>query len=111
MAQVKIEVYGGMNAAGGGCSCGCTSCTPTDVKAEYEAMKKTLLEQFGADTLEIEYIDTEAVGLSSFPQVEEVVKAGYPFPITLVDDKPRWAGGMPVDSMTQIILEIINAPQ
>lgn len=109
MTQVKIEVYSGMNAGGGGCSCGCSGCTPTDVKAEYEAMKKTLLEQFGADTVAIDYIDTEEAGLSSYPEVEEVAKAGYPFPITLVNGKPRWAGGMPVDSMTQIIIDTINA--
>lgn len=109
MAQVKIEVYGGMNAAGGGCSCGCSSCSPSDVRSEYEAMKKNLLDQFGADNLTIEYIDTEAAGLSNYPAVEEVIKAGYPFPITVINDKPRWAGGMAADSIVQIVIDAINA--
>ncbi len=111
MAKVKIEVYSGINAGGGGCSCGCTSCTPKDVKAEYEAMKSVLLNKFEGVDLEFQYVDTEASSLSQYQEVEKVVQAGYQFPITLVNGVPRWAGGMPIDSMTEVILEVINAPQ
>lgn len=106
MANIKIEVYGGTNAEGGGCSCGCTGCTPADAKAEFEAMKKMLVEQFGEEALSVEYIDTQEVKLSSYPQVEKVVLAGYTFPITFANGNPKWAGGMPIDSIAQIITEL-----
>jgi hypothetical protein len=108
MSIVKIEVYSRMSAGGGGCSCGCSGCTPSDVKAEFDAMKNKMVEQFGAETLEIDYIDTEGLTLVQYPEVEKVANAGYPFPITVVNGKPRWAGGMPTDSISQIIVEVIN---
>ena len=111
MNKVKIEVYGGMNSGGGGCSCGCSGCTPTDVKAEYESMKKALTDIFGTDLLTVEYMDTDSQGLSNYPEIEKVVQAGYPFPITVVNGNPRWAGGMPIDSMIQIVTEALNAPK
>jgi disulfide oxidoreductase YuzD len=111
MEKVKIEVYGGINADGGGCSCGCTSCAPADAKAEYEAMKEVLLERFGEETLSLEYIDTGGVNLAEFPEVEKVVLAGYPFPITFVNGNPRWAGGITIDSITEIVTAELQPPK
>jgi len=109
MNVVKVEVYGGINSGGGGCSCGCSGCTTGDVRAEFEAMKKSLQDIFGTELLTVEYIDTDSLGLSNYPEIEKVVQAGYPFPVTVVNGNPRWAGGMPVDSMTKIVTEELNA--
>jgi disulfide oxidoreductase YuzD len=106
MGTIKIEVYGGINAGGGGCSCGCTSCTSVDAKAEYEAMKNVLVDQFGEETLSFEYIDTGSDNLANFPEIEKVINAGYSFPITVVNGNPRLAGGIPMDSIIQIICEL-----
>jgi len=106
MENVKIEVYGGINAGGGGCSCGCTSCTPADTKAEYEAMKTVLVDRFGEASLSLEFIDTGGVNLGAYPEVEKVVSAGYSFPITFINGTPRLAGGIPIDSIIQIITDL-----
>jgi len=106
MEIIKIQVYGGINTGGGGCSCGCTSCTPADAKAEYEAMKKELVDRFGETDLSLEFIDTGGVNLSAFPEVEKVIRAGYSFPITLVNGNPRLAGGISAESIIQIVTDL-----
>ncbi|MDD3269573.1 MAG: hypothetical protein PHX14_09645 [Syntrophomonadaceae bacterium] len=108
MNVIKIEVYGGINAGGGGCSCGCSSCTPADAKAEYEAMKKTLLDQYGEEKLSLEFIDTGDVKLADYPEVEKVIQAGYSFPITVVNGSPRLAGAISPDSVVEIITDLQN---
>lgn len=108
MDIIKIQVYGGINASGGGCGCGCTTCTPADAKAEYEEMKKALLEKYGQETLSLELIDTGGVKLGSYPEVEKVIRAGYSFPITVVNDTPRLAGSISLDSVVEIITELQN---
>lgn len=108
MDVIKIEVYGGINTQGGGCSCGCSGCTPADAQAEYEVMKKVLLEKFGEEALSFEFIETGGVDLARFPEVEKVIRAGYSFPITLINESPRLAGAISIDSMTEIIKELQN---
>ncbi|PKM75749.1 MAG: hypothetical protein CVU90_16050 [Firmicutes bacterium HGW-Firmicutes-15] len=108
MDVIKIEVYGGINIGGGGCSCGCSGCTPADAKAEYEVMKKTMLEKFGDEALSLTFIDTGGVDLARFPEVEKVIRSGYTFPVTLVNGSPRLAGAISTDSITEIITELQN---
>lgn len=90
MEIIKIEVYGGINTGGGGCSCGCTSCTPADAKAEYEVMEKAVLGKFGAEALSLEFVETGGVKLDAYPAVEKVFRAG----------------GISVDAITEIVKEI-----
>jgi disulfide oxidoreductase YuzD len=106
--NIKIVVYGGTNTGGGGCGCGCTTCTPADAKAEYEIMHKELLSKYGPEMLSIEFIDTSGVKLSSYPEVEKIIRAGYSFPITVIDGSPRLAGSISVDSVIEIITELQN---
>jgi len=106
MNIIKVEVYGGINTGGGGCSC--TTCTPADAKAEYEEMKKVLLNKYGEEKLSLEFIDTGGVKLAAYPEVEKVIRAGYSFPITVVNGSSRLAGAISVDSITEIITEIQN---
>lgn len=106
MDKIKIEVYGGTNSGGGGCSCGCTSCTPADAKAEYEEAKTQLLQKYGEDSLSLEYIDTDGGQLAQYPEVEKVVRAGYSFPITVINGSPRLAGAVAFDPIVEIVTEI-----
>lgn len=105
MGTIKIEVYGGINKAGGGCSCGCSGCTPADARVEFETVRVALVEKFGPGTLEFEFIDT-GENLTNYPQVQQIIQAGYSFPVIVVDGNPRLAGGMPMDAMMQIISEL-----
>lgn len=106
MDKIKIEVYGGTNLGGGGCSCGCTSCTPADAKAEYDEARTHLLHKYGEDSLSLEYIDTDGGQLSQYPDVEKVVRAGYSFPITVINGAPRLAGAVASDAIIEIVTEM-----
>lgn len=108
MDKIKIEVYGGIYTGGGGCSCGCSSCTPTDAKAEYEEMEKALLKKYGEETLSLKFIDTGGVNLSAYPNVEKVIRGGYSFPITVVNGSPRLAGAISLESIVEIITDLQN---
>ncbi|KUG03319.1 hypothetical protein ASZ90_019282 [hydrocarbon metagenome] len=105
MNTIKIKVYGGINAAGGGCGCGCSGCTPADARAEFEAVQADLLKKYGEEALDFEFIDT-GDDLHKYPKVQEIIQAGYSFPVIVVDGNPRLAGGMPMESMLKIINEI-----
>lgn len=105
METIKIEVYGGINAGGGGCSCGCTSCTPADSRAEYEVMKKVLMEHFSEGVVSLEFIDTGS-DPGTYPEIEKVIRAGYSFPVTCINGTPRLAGGIPADTLIEIINEL-----
>ncbi|MEA4924664.1 MAG: hypothetical protein VB084_05065 [Syntrophomonadaceae bacterium] len=111
MANITIEIYGGINTGGGGCACGCSGCTPFDAKAEYEAVKKEVLARFGDAGLRLEFIDTDNVDLAAFPEVEKVVKSGYPFPITVVNGNPKLAGGISAESIIGIVTELQSQEQ
>lgn len=106
MDTIKIEVYGGINLGGGGCGCGCSTCTPVDAKAEFEIVKKNLLEKYTPEQLNINYIDTGGINLSAYPAVEKVIRAGYSFPITVINGTPCLAGVISLDSITEIISEM-----
>jgi hypothetical protein len=71
-------------------------------------MHKELLAKYGAETLSIEFIDTGGVKLGSYPEVEKIIRAGYSFPITVIDGSPRLAGSISVDSVIEIITELQN---
>lgn len=106
MNMIRIKVYGGINTGGGGCSCGCTTCTPADAKAEYEQMKKALLQKYGEGMLSLEFIDTGGVNMAAYPEIEKVIRSGYSFPITAVNDIPRLAGAISEKAIIEIITEI-----
>ncbi len=105
MDNITIEVYGGINTAGGGCSCGCSSCTPADARVEFEAVQDALVKKYGEGVLDFQFIDT-GDKLRDYPQIQQIIQAGYSFPVIVVDGNPRLAGGMPLDAMIQIISEI-----
>lgn len=106
MEKIEIKVYSGINAGGGGCSCGCSSCTPADFKTEYEMMRNALLQKYGPQDLSMEFIDTEGKDLAEYPQVQKVIQSGYSFPITVVNGSPRLAGAIPADALIEIIDEL-----
>jgi len=106
MSMINIEVYGGINDNGGGCGCGCATCTPEDAKAEYEAMKKDLLDKYDAETLSLIFIDTDGANLAAYPEVEKVIHAGYSFPVTVINGAPRLAGAISTDFIIEIITEL-----
>ena len=104
MDTIKIIVYSGISL--GGCGCGSASCTPADTKTEYENVKRELLEKYGEQQINIELIDTGGVKLSDYPEVEKVIRAGYSFPITVINGSPYLAGAISADSIIDVISEL-----
>jgi len=111
MEKVDIKVYGGINAGGGGCGCGCTTCTPADARAEYEQMKQALLSKYGEEKISLEFIETGGVNLSAYPEIEKIIRAGYSFPITVINGSPRLAGAISAESIVEIINEMEEEKQ
>ncbi|NPV89860.1 MAG: hypothetical protein HPY50_03680 [Firmicutes bacterium] len=104
--KIQIEVYGGTSQS---CSSACFSCgsqaacgdsTPMDQQVEH--FIEELQESYG-NKLEVKYIDTDQSGLKAFPVINKIVKAGYPFPITVIDGKPRWAGTISIDKVRRFL--------
>jgi len=71
-------------------------------------MQKELLSKYGEERLSIEFIDTGGIKLSSYPEVEKVIRAGYSFPVTVVNGSPRLAGSISLESVIEIITELQN---
>ncbi|MDO4539696.1 MAG: hypothetical protein Q4B48_01155 [Syntrophomonadaceae bacterium] len=55
--------------------------------------------------IECEYIDTAEQDLSMFPEVEDVVKRGYSFPLTAINGTLRLAGVIAPDAIVEILDE------
>ncbi len=50
-------------------------------------------EKFG-NKVEVKYVDLDIVGMDDYPIMDKVMQMGYPFPITLINGEPRFAGGL-----------------
>lgn len=112
MSKVLIEILQGTAPISSSCSCsGCpsaASCGPTiDYKKETEELAKKLDGKFG-DKVEVKYVDIDETGLEQYPVMNKVLQMGYPFPITLINGDPRFAGGImdtEIENSIQAILD------
>lgn len=113
--KVLVEVLQSISPVSDSCNCsGCpssTTCEPTiDFKKETDELALRLKEKYG-NIIEIKYVDIDEVGLDEYPIMNKVLQMGYPFPITLINGDPRFAGGImetEIDDSIQAILEEIN---
>ncbi len=109
--EVKIEILNGTNASGG-CS-GCPSCGScgTNPYEEYQPIvdkvSEDLTEKFG-EQVSVQYINVDQEGLSKYPLVNKVLQLGYPYPITVINGEPKFAGGIMVPELMSSIEEILN---
>jgi len=70
-------------------------------------MAKELKDQYG-DQVEIKYVDVDKVGLKDYPIMNRVLQMGYPYPITLINGDPKFAGGLMIAEVKQIIEEVLK---
>lgn len=107
MSQIMlVEVFGGTCASscatcGGSCSTGGSG---PEIEKEANQLAADLKGQYG-DKIEVSYIDTDQVGLGSYPVISRVVQAGYTFPIVAINGKPRLAGGFDLNSVREVLEE------
>lgn len=112
MSEVLIEILQGTQPTSGGWSCsGCpsaSSCGPTiDFRKETEELASKLTAKFG-DKVEVKYVDIDEIGIDQYPVMNKVMQMGYPYPITLINGDPRFAGGImdtEIENAIQTILD------
>lgn len=64
-------------------------------------------ESYG-DKVEVKFVDVEKVGLDKYPIMTQVLQMGYPYPITLINGEPKYAGGIKINEIKQIVEEMFN---
>lgn len=70
-------------------------------------MAKELKNQYG-DQVEVKYVDVDKTGLKDYPIMNRVLQMGYPYPITLINGDPKFAGGLMIAEVKQIIDEVLK---
>jgi len=114
--KVLIEVLQGTMSMGGGWSCtsdcaSAASCgTTIDYSDQTAQLKEELTKTYG-DKVEVKYVDVDKEGLTNYPVMNQVLMMGYPFPITLVNGDPKFAGGIMTAEVKQLIDETLKKPE
>lgn len=71
-------------------------------------MARDLIKQYG-DQVEIKYVDVDKEGLLKYPIMNRVLQMGYPYPITLINGEPKFAGGLMISEVKEIIDELLKS--
>lgn len=107
--KVLVEILNGTQSSGCNCS-GCSSagsCGPNSQEEMANKLAEDLSEAFGSK-VEVRYVDLDEVGLEKYPIMSRVLQMGYPYPITLINGEPRYAGGIMITEIKESITEILN---
>jgi hypothetical protein len=67
-------------------------------------LKEELTKAYG-EKVEVKYVDVDKEGLENYPVMNQVLLMGYPFPITLINGDPKFAGGIMTAEVKQVIDE------
>lgn len=113
-APVLIEVIKGTQVISGGWSCtsDCASAASCGTTIDYEKATLELGEELKkayGDKVEVKYVDADKEGLDSYPMVNRVLQMGYPYPITLINGEPKFAGGIMENEIKNNINEILKS--
>jgi len=76
--------------------------------AELTAKMSEDLKQTYGDKVEVKYIDVDQAGLADYPVMNQVLQMGYPYPITLINGQPKFAGGIMTQEVKQVIDEALK---
>jgi len=66
------------------------------------------LKKVYGDKVEVKYVDVDQVGLGNYPIMNQVLQMGYPYPVTLINGQPKFAGGIMTTEVKQLIDETLN---
>lgn len=66
------------------------------------------LKNIYGEKVNVKYIDVDKVGLDEYPIMNRVLQMGYPYPITLINGEPKFAGGIMLDEVKQVIEDTIK---
>ncbi len=111
---ILIEVLQGTQVVSGGCNCsgGCPSASScggnTENYQELTAEMSEDLKKIYGDQVEVKYIDVDKDGLANYPIMDRVLQMGYPYPVTLINGDPKFAGGIMISEVKQSIEELLK---
>ncbi|MGI5911795.1 MAG: hypothetical protein ACOX6E_04330 [Syntrophomonadaceae bacterium] len=54
------------------------------------------------------YIDIDKVGMKEYPVIDQVIQMGYPYPITLINGEPKFAGGIMQPEIKSILDKLLK---
>ncbi|MEQ8174059.1 MAG: hypothetical protein ABRQ26_03235 [Syntrophomonadaceae bacterium] len=84
-------------------SCG----SANDWEQETQKLSGELTASFG-DKVEVKFVDVDKEGLDKYPVIGRVLQMGYPYPITLINGQPKFAGGILSDDIKTSINEMLG---
>ena len=107
--KILIEVLNGTKAMGGcDCSSGCPAaqtCGPDEAPEEMAGKLSTeLVEEFGS-AVEVKYVNIDEEGMDKYPVLPKVLAMGYPYPITLINGQPKFAGRIVAEEIIKTIAQ------
>lgn len=70
-------------------------------------MSGELTASFG-DKVEVKFVDVDREGLDKYPVIGRVLQMGYPYPITLINGQPKFAGGIMSDDIKTSINDMLG---
>ena len=106
MEKILVEVFNGKTDAGSCASCA-GGCGVIDAEGQFNDMKASVSAKYGDEKVTCTYVDTRDTGFEEYPQIQNVVRMGYSFRITVVNGKPRLAGAVPTEAVESIIDELM----
>lgn len=73
-------------------------------------MMEELKKAYG-DKVAVKYVDVDQEGLGNYPVMNQVLQMGYPYPVTLINGQPKFAGGIMVNEVKQVIDETLKGKE
>jgi len=101
------QITGGCNCSGGCASAGSCSGSTENIHEMTETMAHELKMTYG-DQVTIKYVNVDETGLADYPIMNRVLQMGYPYPITLVNGEPKFAGGLMLAELKQSIDDLLK---
>ncbi len=99
----KVGKDGGSSKCGGGCS-GC----PTSKKTleAFVELGQYLDIKGASEGVTMNFIEADEEGMLGHEELRELMKQGFTLPITVIDEVPRYYGGISKDLILKDILEL-----
>ena len=93
--------------SGSGCGGGCSGCPTSKKTLEAFVELGQYLEIKGAsEGVSMNFIEADKEGLLGHEELRELMKQGFTLPITVIDEMPRYYGGISKDLILKDILEL-----
>lgn len=109
MKEIEVLVFGGAVVTGSSCcGCGPSSCCGPKVSMDKQAgeLKYALVDKFG-EKIKFRYIDVASEEMKDYPEIRQILNRVH-LPLTVIDGKPRFHGGLSFEKISGAISELLN---